>query len=48
MSLAQNTIAMFLTDRQVSNKTSDILRSAREMPQQLAVGLAIHQAIRSK
>ena len=48
MSLAQSTVAMFLTDCQVSNKKSEILRSTCEMPQQLAVGLAIHQANRSK
>ena len=39
---------MFLTDCQVSNKKCDILRSACEMSQQLAVWLAIHQASRSK
>ena len=44
MSLAQSTVAMFLTDRQVSNQKSEILRSTREMPQQLAVGSGIHQA----
>lgn len=27
---------------------SEVIRVAREMPQQLAVGIAIHQAIRSK
>lgn len=37
---------MTLTERQV--KTSQSLRATREMPQQLAIGLAIHQAIRSK
>ena len=47
-SLAQYTISMTLTDRQVKNVKSDVLRTAREMPQQLAIGLAIHQAIRSK
>ena len=47
-SLAQSTISMTLTDRQVKNVKSHVLQTAREMPQQLAVGLAIHQAIRSK
>lgn len=48
MSLAQNTMAMFLSDRQVGNKQSKTLRFNREMPQKAAVGLAIHQATRSK
>ena len=46
--LAQSTISMTLTDRQVKHAKSDVLRTTREMPQQLAVGLAIHQTIRSK
>lgn len=32
----------------MKNKKSEVIRAGREMPQQLAIGLAIHQAIRSK
>ena len=39
---------MYLSDRQCKNKKSEKLKSSREMPQQLAVGLAVHQAVRSK
>ena len=45
MSLVQSTMSMCLTERQVGNKKCT---SAREMPQQVAVGIAIHQAVRSK
>lgn len=48
MSLAQSTVSMCLTERQIKNKKSGTLRSTSEMPQQLAVGLAVHQAVRSK
>ena len=48
MQLAQNTIALCLTDRQVDNKRSKAVYCTREMPQHLAVSLAIHQAVRSK
>ena len=48
MSLVQSTMSMCLTERQVGNKKSELLKSAREMPQQVAVGIAIHQAVRSK
>lgn len=48
MSLVQTTISMCLTERQVTNKKSVTLRSSSEMPQQLAVGIAVHQAVRSK
>ena len=48
MHLAQTTISMCLTERQVNNKKSQTIQSTREMPEQLAVGLAVHQAIRSK
>ena len=47
MSLAQNTMAMFFSDRQVGSKQSKTLRFNREIPQKVAVGLAIHQATRS-
>ena len=39
---------MCLTERQIGNKKSDVINTSREMPQQLAVGLAVHQSIRSK
>lgn len=48
MSLVQGTISTCLTERQVGNKKSEIFKSSREMPQQLAIGLAIHQSVRSK
>ena len=48
MSLAQTTVSMCLTERQKSNNKSETLKSTREMPQQLAVGLAVHQATRSE
>lgn len=48
LSLAQTTVCMCLTERQRNNKKSDVLQGAREMPQQVAVGLAVHQAVRSK
>ena len=48
MQLAQNTIALCLKDRQVDNKKSKAVYCTREMPQHLAVSLAIHQAVRSK
>lgn len=48
MSLSQTMITMCLTERQGNNRKSETLRLSREMPQQLAVGLAVHQATRSK
>lgn len=48
MHLAQSTISMCLTERQLKNRKSRAINTTREMPQQLAVSLAIHQAIRSK
>lgn len=45
MSLAQTTLSTFLSKHQVSRKKT---QSLREMPQKLAVGLAIHQAIKSR
>ena len=48
MSLVQSTVSRCLTERQVGNKKSEIIKSSREMPQQLAIGLAVHQAVRSK
>jgi len=39
---------MCLTEKQSNNNKSKTLRLSREMPQQLAVGLAVHQLTRSK
>ena len=46
--LAQNTITSWLSDRQVTNQKSKTLRFTKDMPQQLALGLAIRQAYRGK
>ena len=43
MSLSQTAISMCLTESQSNNNKSKMLRLSREMPQQLAVGLAVHQ-----
>ena len=43
-SLSQNTIYACLTPRQVLNKTSDAFYNTHKLLQQLAVGLAVHQA----
>lgn len=48
MHLAQTTISMCLTERQVKNKKSETIQSTREMPEQLAVSLAVYPALRSK
>jgi len=48
MSLSQTAISMCLTEKQSNNNKSKTLRLSREMPQQLAVGLAVHQLTRSK
>ncbi|KAK3708724.1 hypothetical protein QZH41_004431 [Actinostola sp. cb2023] len=48
VSLSQSTISMTLSERQAQNKKSEILKVTKEMPQQLAVGLAVHQAFRCK
>ena len=48
MALSQTTVSMCLTERQVKNKKSDVVRSSSEMPWQLAVGIAEHQAVRNK
>ncbi|XP_048583519.1 uncharacterized protein LOC5522137 [Nematostella vectensis] len=48
MSLTESTVAMFLPDRQVRHKKAETTRMRSEMPHQLAIGLAIHQAVRSK
>ncbi|MES9880238.1 MAG: hypothetical protein ABW185_05080 [Sedimenticola sp.] len=45
--LAQNTVALYLSDRQVTN-TSKTVHSVRESPQQLAVGLSVRKETRSK
>ena len=43
-SLAQSTISLTLTERQSKNKKPEVIIVTGEMPQQLGVGLAIHQA----
>ena len=48
MSLAQSTVSMCLTERQIKYKKSKVAKLAAEMPQYLAVGLAVHQEVRSK
>ena len=48
ISLMQNTISMTLTERQARNTQSKAVNIAKETPQQLAIGLAIHQSTRSK
>ena len=48
LSLCHSAMSMCLTDRQCNNKKSKTLSLSREMPQQLVVGLAVHQATRSK
>ena len=48
MALSQTSVPMCLTERQVKNKKSDVVRSSSEMPLQLSVGIAVHQAVRSK
>ena len=48
LSLAQSTVMMSLYSRQVSNTKSHSLKLTHETLQQLAVGVAIRQAIRSK
>ena len=47
-SLAQSTISLTLTERQSKNKKPEVIIVTGEMPQQLGVGLAIHQAFHSK
>lgn len=47
MSLAQSTVSMCLSERQIQHK-SETVRLTAYMPQQLAVGLAVHQVARSK
>ena len=48
VSLCQTAISLCLTERHISNKKSETLHLSREMPQQLAVGLAVHQLTQSK
>ena len=47
-SLAQNAIYACLSPRKVLNKTSEAFYNTHELPQPLAVGLAVHQATRSE
>lgn len=46
--LAQTTVSMFVSDQQVSRKPTQVLRTNREMPQQVSTALAVHKATRSK
>ena len=48
MALSQTTVSMCLTERQVKIEKSHVVRSSSEIPLQLAVGIAVHQAVRSK
>jgi len=48
VSLAQTTVTMFVSKSQIRRKETCTMRTSREMPNQLAIGLAIRQAIRSK
>ena len=48
MALSQTTVLMCLTGRQVKNKKSDVVRSSSEMQLQLAIGIAVNQAVRGK
>ena len=48
VSLTQSTVAMCLSDRQVKHKKLESTRMTAEMPQQLDIGLAVHQAVRRK
>ena len=48
MALSQTSVPMCWTERQVKNKKSDVVSSSSEMPLQLSVGIAVHQAVRSK
>ena len=48
MSLTQSTVAMCLSDCQVMYKKLESTRMTAEMPQQLTIGLSLHQAVQSK
>ena len=48
MSLFQSSVSSCLTERQIGNKKSEVIKSTREMPQQITVGLSLLQCIRSK
>ena len=48
MSLTQNTVSICLIEQQVKCKTSKTVQLSDEMPQKLAVGLPVHQTVRSK
>ena len=47
-SLAQNAIYACLTPREVLNRTFEAFYNTHELHQQLAVGLAVHQATQSE
>jgi len=48
VSLAQSTVAKYLSPQQVGNKVTKTFKMTHEMPQQLAIGIAMRQATRSK
>ena len=45
ITLAQTMVTMFVSKHQIRRKATQTLRTVREMPNQLAVGIAIRQAI---
>lgn len=47
ISLVQSTVAKYLS-QQVGNKVTNTFKMTHEMPQQLAIGIAMRQATRSK
>ena len=47
-SLAQTTVCLSLSGRQIRNKESSTIYRSREMPQPLAIGLSVRQSYRGK
>jgi len=47
-SLAQSTMTKYLSPRQMGNRQTKTFKATHEMPDQLAIGIAIRQATRSK
>ena len=48
MSISQTAISMSYSERQIKQKTTANLHCTRIMPQQVAIGLSIHQTVRNK
>ena len=48
MSISQTAISMTYNERQVKCTTTTNIQSTRVMPQQVAVGLSVHQSVRNK